>query len=834
MHGLRKMSFRDGPQVTAFGAKRRNEKLQQQKMLLLKEEYRLRHIEKLNEAKSFAEKRREYGRGHMLEIGEFNIKLRLTKDVASDPPVQQSPSTQITSTFLGTSSQSIHGLLKRGGRMEEKFSKDTEAVHDTKHVVVEESLFPSPEIQTKDLSRENFLSHPDSRNVDAGQPDTGLKPTVRKHEEPVVVTSKVTPTLGASNVEEKYKRVSDPAQVVEAVHMYDPNGDPNMTSLLPGEKCILLKKGVRGWWLVRKIIRPDDKGFVPSTFLKHCDNKTAQFMLEYFNKQHTTLTPYKMSKCRTEENNGSAAVLGQAAVRLNDFNEIQSAAEDQQTNGYRNDRTLELYRCLEGDLDNIKSPSIRKQVSQMSFLQPPPSTPNEPVVETRSLEYAPSLFYRTTDGISSGKKMASLKNSSSNHKDQPISINNKNSSSENLRLTIVDKDGSSCRPGLSQENLALRLEKAMQEFKFESAKNDRIKTDVSSKKKGPTRWRGSRIPPVDHNSEPSTCVRLMNGKTAQQGSPTGDESKSSQASIYPSVFIPPPPMEAPPPLTPHSSEGQKKEYNDETMDRPLYRKQKKNIDMVGREKWKERTTHVLLTYTTKHNLEQARLENLHNAELKKKKEEERKAASARLEYKRKKAKQLGRKAKLPRKPSENTSGRPSPLDHSKRRGKTRRHAQVKRFETSLDLFRRVHGNKSGVAVHKGDAAVNKFGISGPDVPKKKNIALKKSKNVDKRSKFYVPPFATDYELLFRSLNEAVRYGELSLHDSVAATKMLLSKDVATLNALQLGLKPENCHFSEDLERKDFSEGTSKQATAFIHSHRQAVDDLINNFHQAGL
>ena len=62
----------------------------------------------------------------------------------------------------------------------------------------------------------------------------------------------------------------------------------------------------------------------------------------------------------------------------------------------------------------------------------------------------------------------------------------------------------------------------------------------------------------------------------------------------------------------------------------------------------------------------------------------------------------------------------------------------------------------------------------------------------------------------------------------------LLKDVATLNALQLGLKPENCHFSEDLERKGLREDTTKQATAFIHSHRQAVDGLVDNFHQAGL
>ena len=63
------------------------------------------------------------------------------------------------------------------------------------------------------------------------------------------------------------------------------------------------------------------------------------------------------------------------------------------------------------------------------------------------------------------------------------------------------------------------------------------------------------------------------------------------------------------------------------------------------------------------------------------------------------------------------------------------------------------------------------------------------------SKFYVPPFATDYELLFKSLNQAVRYGDISLSDSIGASKMLLAKDKTTIGALnKLGLHIDDCQF----------------------------------------
>ena len=84
------------------------------------------------------------------------------------------------------------------------------------------------------------------------------------------------------------------------------------------------------------------------------------------------------------------------------------------------------------------------------------------------------------------------------------------------------------------------------------------------------------------------------------------------------------------------------------------------------------------------------------------------------------------------------------------------------------------------------------------------------KDDNNNSKFYVPPFATDYELLFKSLNQAVRYGDISLSDSIGASKMLLAKDETTINALnKLGLQMDDCEFSEDLALKKSTETISK-------------------------
>ena len=59
--------------------------------------------------------------------------------------------------------------------------------------------------------------------------------------------------------------------IFEAVYAFAANGDRNMTNLVPGEKCIVIRKGKRGWWLVSKLLFQEDKGFVPSTYLKPCD-----------------------------------------------------------------------------------------------------------------------------------------------------------------------------------------------------------------------------------------------------------------------------------------------------------------------------------------------------------------------------------------------------------------------------------------------------------------------------------------------------------------------------------------------------------------------------------
>ena len=113
--------------------------------------------------------------------------------------------------------------------------------------------------------------------------------------------------------------------------------------------------------------------------------------------------------------------------------------------------------------------------------------------------------------------------------------------------------------------------------------------------------------------------------------------------------------------------------------------------------------------------------------------------------------------------------------------------------TTLDVFRKVYGrNVKGVSV-------------APMAPMtdatRKNLAQKRrgrsAPPVRNHGKFYVPPLATDFEISLKVARAMARDGEISLEDSLAATRMLLHKDSMILGALNIA--QEEAVFSEDIE-----------------------------------
>ena len=59
--------------------------------------------------------------------------------------------------------------------------------------------------------------------------------------------------------------------IFKAIYPFAANGDKNMTNLIPDERCIVIRKGKRGWWLISKLLCQTDQGYVPSTYLTPCD-----------------------------------------------------------------------------------------------------------------------------------------------------------------------------------------------------------------------------------------------------------------------------------------------------------------------------------------------------------------------------------------------------------------------------------------------------------------------------------------------------------------------------------------------------------------------------------
>ena len=88
----------------------------------------------------------------------------------------------------------------------------------------------------------------------------------------------------------------------------------------------------------------------------------------------------------------------------------------------------------------------------------------------------------------------------------------------------------------------------------------------------------------------------------------------------------------------------------------------------------------------------------------------------------------------------------------------------------------------------------------PDAIREKRAKARRGKSAPPardRGRFYVPPLATDFEISLKVARTMARDGEISLADSLAATRMLLQKDNLVLGALHIA--PDEAVFSEDIE-----------------------------------
>jgi hypothetical protein len=136
--------------------------------------------------------------------------------------------------------------------------------------------------------------------------------------------------------------------------------------------------------------------------------------------------------------------------------------------------------------------------------------------------------------------------------------------------------------------------------------------------------------------------------------------------------------------------------------------------------------------------------------------------------------------------------------------------------STLDVFRKVYGrNTRGVAVVPMEPM--------PEAIRKKRAKARRGKSappVRDRGRFYVPPLATDFEISLKVARTMARDGEISLADSLAATRMLLQKDRLVLGALHIA--PDEAVFSEDIEDQP---GQKERMAQFMSSQKVVLGKM---------
>lgn len=149
--------------------------------------------------------------------------------------------------------------------------------------------------------------------------------------------------------------------------------------------------------------------------------------------------------------------------------------------------------------------------------------------------------------------------------------------------------------------------------------------------------------------------------------------------------------------------------------------------------------------------------------------------------------------------------------------------ESKKVQNTLDVFRKVYGQNT-----KGVSVVPMEPMS--DAVKKKRAKARRGKSappVRDRGRFYVPPLATDFEISLKVARTMARDGEISLADSLAATRMLLQKDNLILGALNIA--PEEAVFSEDIEDRP---GEKERMARFMANQKAVLskvrDKLISS------
>ena len=288
-----------------------------------------------------------------------------------------------------------------------------------------------------------------------------------------------------------------------------------MTNLVPGEKCIVIRKGKRGWWLVSKLLFRDDKGFVPSTYLKPCDEvyyvKDVPEAIPSVLKANSTPTvdggtsaagksdDAEVSGIQSEVTSSSKAVVTtepkpSRAVKSNSTTRPISTAK--RANQLVTTKSKPLRVTKAGSTKRtiaagnssvanslVHTPEVQRISLAISSMAATPSAENRDSL-ARAIE---NVFGTTTSGVSPPPPPASRR----------------------VQAALAPQR-SSRMPDKSRSG---RAKRAVERGHAKPRKNTRVggANNKGKNKTVPYRWKGARIPPADPNP-PKRAARMESSK----------------------------------------------------------------------------------------------------------------------------------------------------------------------------------------------------------------------------------------------------------------------------------------------------------------------------------
>ena len=302
--------------------------------------------------------------------------------------------------------------------------------------------------------------------------------------------------------------------IFEAVYAFAANGDRNMTNLVPGEKCIVIRKGKRGWWLVSKLLFRDDKGFVPSTYLKPCDEV-------YYVKDVPGAIPSVLKASSTPAVDGGAPAAGKSddaevsgiQSEVTSSSKAVTTTEPKPSRAVKSNSTTRLISTAKRANQLVKTKSKPSRVTKTGSTKRTIAAGNSRVAnslvhtpEVQRISLAISSMAATPSAENRDSLARAIENVFAGTTTSGVSPPPPPPPTSRRAQAALAPQRSSRMPDKSSLG---RAKRAVERGHAKPRKNTRVSgaNNKGKNKTVPYRWKGARIPPADPNP-PKRAARM--------------------------------------------------------------------------------------------------------------------------------------------------------------------------------------------------------------------------------------------------------------------------------------------------------------------------------------